>query len=145
MFWIRINLYELGSRILKKLHGFGPNFDTDPGKNDTNPWYRLKRIRHQDDVKFDLKKTAHFPCFMVKKNFFGWRRRRSRFQFFLSLYRAILLSSVILNICCFSHYHRKKRRKESHVSPGTLLTWIQKQVELYDLQVGNKWSYMTCG
>ena len=71
-----------------------------------------------------------------KKNFFGWRR--SRFQFFLSLYRAILLSSVILNICCFSHYHRKKRRKESHVSPGTLLTWIQKQVELYDLQVGNK-------
>ena len=30
---------------------------------------------------------------------------------------------------------RKRRRKESHVNPGTLLTWLQKQVESYDLAV----------
>ena len=30
---------------------------------------------------------------------------------------------------------RKKRRKDSHVSPGTLLVWIQAQVEPYNLQV----------
>jgi len=30
---------------------------------------------------------------------------------------------------------RKRRRKESHVNPGTLLTWLQKQVENYELQI----------
>ena len=30
---------------------------------------------------------------------------------------------------------RKKRRKESHVSPGTLQTWLQKQVETYNLVI----------
>ena len=30
---------------------------------------------------------------------------------------------------------RKRRRKESHVNPGTLLSWLQKQVENYDLVI----------
>ena len=30
---------------------------------------------------------------------------------------------------------KKRRRKESHVNPGTLLTWLQKQVENYDLAI----------
>ena len=30
---------------------------------------------------------------------------------------------------------KKRRRKESHVNPGTLLTWLQKQVENYDLSI----------
>ena len=30
---------------------------------------------------------------------------------------------------------KKRRRKESHVNPGTLLTWLQKQVENYELAI----------
>ena len=32
---------------------------------------------------------------------------------------------------------RKKRRKESHVNPGTLLSWLQKQVENYDIVISD--------
>ena len=32
---------------------------------------------------------------------------------------------------------RKRRRKESNVNPGTLLTWLQKQVEAYDLVIAD--------
>jgi len=32
---------------------------------------------------------------------------------------------------------RKRRRKESHVNPGTLLTWLQKQVENYQLEISD--------
>ena len=32
---------------------------------------------------------------------------------------------------------KKRRRKESHVNPGTLLTWLQKQVENYELTISD--------
>eukprot|EP00092_Neocalanus_flemingeri_P024414 GFUD01026470.1.p1 GENE.GFUD01026470.1~~GFUD01026470.1.p1 ORF type:complete len:1877 (-),score=478.06 GFUD01026470.1:313-5943(-) len=32
---------------------------------------------------------------------------------------------------------RKRRRKESHVNPGTLLTWLQKQIENYELEIND--------
>ena len=32
---------------------------------------------------------------------------------------------------------RKRRRKESHVNPGTLLTWLKKQVENHELEIND--------